>query len=656
MNDINKKQSKILNYTPKVTKSISYSKITLDFYDNNLIMFKLNNKNIDWFYSSAKTKDKTINTNDSKRIKIKSNIKDNKCYIDVTYKKDDLNLIQHFILENNKNYFTTYLTLSSNSNISSNYLAPLDFVYPKTDYEDLFLSLDEEMISVPYDNDMWVYYNSSPLRPGNTSYDLTAIYNPKNNNGLFIGALDFDIWKNGIKCSAYDARSFTVISGISDSQTHDHLPHGYISGKQINSSRFICGFYKDIKKAFEEYGKLCINKNGIYKWNKGAIFGWNSYSALTLETKISDLDKAADFINKNLNNFKDDITYINFDSVINIDKKELIKLIQKLHNNNQKVGWYMNPLSHLKMDDDVKLRGSKLKRKDILMKNNDGSLYPPIDNKYPIDITIPEAELDFRLALREFVELGFDYIKIDFLSHGALEGKRHNKNIKTGRQALMYFYEIVKDELDPNKVGREIFISSSIDPLFPCGYSHSRRSSCDAFGHHEDNRYVLNALTYSWWTNNTLYQYNDPDHTVLYKSLVDGRNSITDAEANSRYNASIISGTMMLLSDDYKDINARNRAIKYANNKNVNEIAKLNKAFKPLRLSNDNNIFYLNNKKNYLAVFNYQNNTQTYTINPKKINLPTKGKLYNIRNHKSYTYDKNIVITLKAYDSIILSD
>ena len=656
MNDLTKKQQEKMNYTLKITKTITYSRITLDFYENNLIMYRLDDKKIDWFHSLASTRNSTIDTRDAKRISIKKKIADDRCFIDVTYKKDDLQLIQHFIINKNKNYFTLHVTLQSDKNISSNYLVPMDFIYPETDYEDLFLSLEEKMISVPYDNDMWVHYDCVPFRPGVTSYDLTAIINPVNNNGLFIGALDFDTWKNAIKTSAYDARSFKAISGIADSQTHDHLEHGYLSGKQIESSRFICGFYKDIRKAFEEYGKLCINDDGVYRWNHGTPFGWNSYSALTLETTIKDVEKAGDFINKKLTNFKtqDNVTYINFDAVINIDKKELIRLIRKLHRRNQKVGWYMNPLSHLVIDDEVRLRGSNLKRKDILMKNDDGSLFPLIDNKYPIDITIPEAELDFRLALREFVELDFDYIKIDFLSHGALEGKRYNKDIKTGRQALMYFYEIVKEELNPEKIGKEIFISSSIDPLFPCGYSHSRRSSCDAFGHHEDNKYVLNALTYSWWTNNTLYQFNDPDHTVLYKSLVDQRSSTSLNEARSRYNASIISGTVMLLSDDYSDINARNRALKFANNKHLNNLAKLNKAFKPLDITRTSNIYYLNDKDNYVAVFNFEDTEQTFSINPKDIRFKINGTLLNLNNNKKIQYNNSINITLNKYDSVIM--
>lgn len=662
MDKINKQIIKIVEKKPKIDETISFSRISLSFYSNNLVMFALDKQNIDWFYSYGKDKDLIIDNKQAKRKAIKQTIKDNKCHVEVSYSKKDYELIQHFIIEENKPYFTTWLTIKSNKTIVCNCLCPMDFVYPDSSCKELFLSLEEKMLCVPYDNDMWVHYDATPLRPGRTSYDITAIYDDLNLNGLIIGALDFDTFKNGIKCSAYDARSFSVISGIADENTHDHLEHGYIEAKEVSSSKFICGFYKDIRDGLEEYGRLLKNDN-IFPWNHGVVFGYNTYSALTINTNINHMHSAADLIHEKLNNFKseENVTYINFDAVFGIKKKDIKELIQKLHSRNQKVGWYMNPLSHLAIQDYIPLRGNKLKfRKDILMRNDDGSLYPPIDNKYPIDITIPEAEQDFRLALREFVKMDFDYLKIDFLSHGAVEGKRFNKNIKTGRQALIYFYNIVKEELDPKKIHKEIFISSSIAPLFPCGYSHARRCSCDAFGHHEDVKYVLNALNYGWWTNETLYQFNDPDHTVLYNSMVDGRTTTTIEEARSRYNASAISGTVMLLSDNYgidgdKNIinNSIDRALKLANNKEINKIIRLNKAFRPLTMYDTSNIYYLNDDEDYLAVFNFDNKKRCYEIRADKIGFKKQGKLKNLNNNKTIEYKNNILIELKPYDSSI---
>ena len=664
MDIINKLALKVLSKQPKIDRTISYSRVSLDFYQNNAVMYRLDGTRINWFFAKAKTKTETIDTRTAKRTGIKETMEDGICHITVSYQQDDLKLLQHFLIEEDKPYFTTYVTLIDVETTESNELIPLDFAYPDKEAYPLFLSLEQKMLVVPYDNDMWVRYEAAPLSPGKTSYDVTAIFDDKTNQGLIIGSLDHDVWKNGIRCSAYDARCVSAISGIADAGTHDHLPHGYLQGKEVSSSRFICGFYEDIRKGLKEYGRLAQASDGIYHWKHGVPFGWNSYSALTLMTTIDHVRNAADFIYEELPEFRSEngVTYINFDSVIGITKKQIKELVRKLHFRNQKVGWYMNPLSHLALQDLIPLRSNKkMKRKDILLRNADGSLYPPIDNKFPIDITIPEAEADLRMTLRDFVKLDFDYLKMDFLAHGAVEGKRYKKEIKTGRQALMYFYQIVKEELDPKKIGKDIFISSSIDPLFPCGYSHARRCSCDAFGHHEDVSYVLNALTYSFWASGTLYQYNDPDHTVLYDSLVDGRGVTDENEARSRYNASLISGTIMLLSDNYgpsdnKEIanKAKERARQFANNRDLNEVARLGKAFVPLTLSNTSEIFYLKDQKDYLAVFNYTGKTKEYAIDPKEIHFPKKGILFDLNRHKKISYEKEIRIKLKAYDSAIL--
>lgn len=125
-----------------------------------------------------------------------------------------------------------------------------------------------------------------------------------------------------------------------------------------------------------------------------------------------------------------------------------------------------------------------------------------------------------RATIRHLIDLGVDYIKIDFLSHGSVEGAHYRPEF-TGRMALNYAYSVLSEEID--RAGREIFVSLSIAPLFPTFLGHSRRCCCDAFGHHEDVRYVLNALNFAWWTNHRLYTFNDPDHVSLCHSVVDGR-------------------------------------------------------------------------------------------------------------------------------------
>ena len=112
-------------------------------------------------------------------------------------------------------------------------------------------------------------------------------------------------------------------------------------------------------------------------------------------------------------------------------------------------------------------------------------------------------------------------------------------------------------------------------------------------------RYVLNALNFAWWTNHRLYTFNDPDHVSLCHSVVDGRGVTTENEARARYYSAVISGTVMMLSDNYGPVGddtiirqARSRAEKIANCAAINEVARLGQAFRPVYLCDGTTPFY----------------------------------------------------------------
>ena len=180
--------------------------------------------------------------------------------------------------------------------------------------------------------------------------------------------------------------------------------------------------------------------------------------------------------------------------------------------------------------------------------------------------------------LDRFVSWGFDYIKMDFLSHGAAEGSHYDKTVRTGRQAIAIGYQWITDNLAKERIGRDFFISLSIAPLFPHGYGHARRIACDAFGTNEDVEYTLNGETYGWWQNGRLYSFNDPDHICLFRSFDMERNSSV-GEARARYTASVIAGTVMMISDDYGCPEARERTLRFCTDKEVNAVARSGVAF-----------------------------------------------------------------------------
>ena len=175
-----------------------------------------------------------------------------------------------------------------------------------------------------------------------------------------------------------------------------------------------------------------------------------------------------------------------------------------------------------------------------------------------------------------FADWGYDFVKLDFLNFGSLEGAHYDPTITTGIAAYNLGMQRITADLAPRKNGRPMFISLSIAPLFPGGYGHARRISCDTFGALHDSEYMLNSLTYGWWMNKTIYAFNDPDHTVLTSS----KNPSTLEEARTRLNASIIAGTMLIDSDDLTDPAALRRAWQLLTNSKINALA--GRTFRPV--------------------------------------------------------------------------
>jgi alpha-galactosidase len=158
----------------------------------------------------------------------------------------------------------------------------------------------------------------------------------------------------------------------------------------------------------------------------------------------------------------------------------------------------------------------------------------PKDGGRAIDPSHPGAKLRAANYLQQFRKLGFEYLKLNFLSHGALEGVHYDPAVQTGIQAYNAGMKLIVD-LNQNRM----FLSLSIAPLVPSGYGHARRLSCDIKGHirggDQTTEYMLNSLTYGWWTSKTLY-ITDLDHVVLgdkadqrARNMIEGRTRLLSA-------------------------------------------------------------------------------------------------------------------------------
>ena len=452
----------------------------------------------------------------------------------------------------------------------------------------LWRDLAGKLLLVPYDNDMWMRYEAAAPRAGRRSSDVTVLFSEETREGILIGASDFSTWKNAIACPGMDARILEARcgAGACGEDTHDFNPHGIVEGTAVASSPFIVLYGPDYRDLLETYADALAAERKPRSWDGGVPFGFNSYAGLAMTLGAENFRESGRFLYEELQKrgFESGgATYINLDGGWQrIPADEMLAIKDEMNKKGQKAGIYDAPFACFWPDltREIPLMPGHT-FEEIVLRNEKGEVLPRVDRSVPYDVTHPVWKEWTRKKARQFAEWGYDYLKIDFLSHAGMEGVHYDSSVTTGRQALEAGYRLLEEEFSEEKLGRPFFLSLSIAPLFPYGYGTARRFSCDAFGLTEDVEYVLNAQTYSWWTGGRLYRFNDADHIVLQRSFCMLEDS-TEGEARARYTAAVIAGSMLLLSEDYSREGAKERTIKIAGNPQVNEIARKGIVFRPV--------------------------------------------------------------------------
>ena len=522
---------------------------------------------------------------------------------------------QNFYLYSSNDYMATDFTVEiSSGTLSCNYMAPI-----KTS-TGLSISGTNRVLRVPFDNDDFIRYISNGFGSTTTSYEVTAIYseNTSAHQGLIIGSVTHDTWKTGVKIgtSSSAINSMEVFGGIADGNTRDHYEHRPVKLKKIQSPKIFIGYYSDWRTGMEDFGKanrLITPK--YYNWsgsfNGKKPFGWNSWAVLASNINYDNCNQVSEWIKNNIQHtFKseDNTVYIGLDSYWNesgFSNSTLKQFVDNCHARGQKAGVYLVPFSHW---------GSSAPSYALKVDGQPKQL----DGGWCIDPTHPStksrAENEF---LSRIKYAGFDYIKVDFLSHGSMEADSwYDTSIQTGIQAYNHGMKWLADWFKSNMPN--MYVNLSIAPLFPGQYAHSRRISCDAWADINQSEYALNSLSYGWWLD-YVYDYNDADHVRFLGA--------SESENRARYTSSIITG-IAILGDDYS--NDGNNEIKertkyLTTNADINQIAYQTKAFRPLRSGSGNGateVFYqTGGGYTYVAIFNYSGSSKSFTINATELGL-----------------------------------
>lgn len=484
-------------------------------------------------------------------------------------------------------------------------------------------------LHAPCDNDIWYRFDAVDLskRGSGDSCEFTAVFDPQSRRGLVAGSVTHDHWKSALQFRGNGAKvdRLEVFGGILSptgpaSATHDSVPHGMLRGLTVSSPVIFAGAYDDWRDGLEAFGLANAAMHPPMISKEAIPFGWNSWAAYGLRIDYSRYLSAAQFLHDELapHGFHSaaKVLYVNLDAMWSrfeptqlSDAADAIRAIGAGTGVEFRPGIYMAPFGWWwpeNLDAFVEGTGLKYRFRDLLLKDRSGNPLPKVDGGLPLDPTHPATLARAAAQLRLFRRLGFRYVKIDFLGHAALEGDYYDKSIHTGMEAYHQAMQFLLREAGP-----DMFVSLSIAPLFPGGYGHARRLSCDTKGHisgkDQSTEYMLNALTYGWWTNRSLY-IADADHVVLGPKADEGARSVH--EARSRFLSTVIAGGMILDSSPYQDDEiAKTLARAVYTSPALNRIAAESHAFRPVDAASGDtsaDAFYRKDGDGwYLAVFNF---------------------------------------------------
>ncbi|SEW34776.1 hypothetical protein SAMN05428988_4210 [Chitinophaga sp. YR573] len=488
---------------------------------------------------------------------------------------------------------------------------------------------DLRILDVPFDNDEWTRVNTIKW-PGakGTTYEFSSIYDIHTMSGIVFGSITHDFWKTGIVYGD----SLKIYGGIATPDkdgTHDHAPHGTMKGNTLSSPLIYLSATNDIRTAFTDYGKANTIIAGKLTWKGYAPVYWNSfgvegvlgYSKVMMPTGVI---KIADFIHT-LDNFN---KYAK--PVLSIDSYDqgiyttdlLASLGRYGKKRNEQMGFYFIPFAiwTWKNSIDQQMIGNTLLQ-DMVLRDKDRHpvLYKDGDwGAYAIDPTHPATRQYIITQLQKAKAINATFIKIDFLTAGALEStSRYNKSVRSGMQAYNAGMKMLKGLVD-SIMGPDIFITQAISPMFPHQYAHTRFISTDVYSHLRDDEpgfphygsteASLSAGSHLWWVQGTLWPYTNLDVAVMKRFQQNP--DLSEQEVKVRIYAMMAMGSILGDGSDFRDKLAVERAKKYLNNADVCQFFSNPKAFTPLRMSDGEGMdqqmsFYLKGDTTMVGLFNF---------------------------------------------------
>jgi hypothetical protein len=565
-----------------------------------------------------------------------------------------IRITQYITVYEEKSYFLVGSSAEKEgSTISSNYISPLA-ILPEEAGSALVRGEEPRLLDMPFDNDDWtkiLTVNWKDKITSGTGYEFTSLYDYGTLNGTVIGNVTHDFWKTGIKYSLSDKKGFIdsliIYGGASTPDTkalpneyggydgtHDVVAHGSMEGEIIFSPLIFISSTNNINTAFRDYGNLNAKISGALSWKGSAPVYWNSFGVEGVlgHRKVmmpAGVAKISEFLYtlKNLNaHVEPTLSIDSYDQgIYSTDVLKTIDVFAKKHH--QQMGFYFIPFAIWTWKNGIetsKLQYTDYYIRDVSLKDNDGKTIIYKDGEFgafPLDPTHPGTRLRIIAELQKAKAINARFLKIDFLTAGALETPRHyNPSIKSGLQAYNFGMKMLKHLID-SILGPDIFITQAISPTFPAQFAHARFLSTDIYSHFRDDSpgfphyggtassMITNA--HLGWMQGSILPYTNLD--VLIMKNFQNNAELSERDIRVRLFSLITLGSILGDGSDYRDPLAASRAKKYLDNKYVGDYFAAPRAFIPIKfadgLTQDQQLcFYQPGKIIYLSSFNFDLN------------------------------------------------
>ena len=538
-----------------------------------------------------------------------------------------IELLQHFYFYDNMDAVILELE-AKGKNLSSNELVP---IWSNASLASLGKSLYQ--LAVPFDNDTFISYENNAIsNDSKSSAEVGVVYDKESGKGLLIGSLDQSVWKSGIAINGARGQysHLAARAGFTDvTITRDSMAHGAVKGDVIRSPKYLVSYDKDWRTGLEKYAKIHRKLIPPYvkSWQGATPVGWNSWGVIQEKLNFQNATATAQYFAKDIPYFRNAAgeAFIDLDSFwdnmtpggMSGDYTQLKQFVRYCDSLGLKPGVYWAPFTDWGHGSgpDRKAEGSQFTFGQLWTKTQKG--YHNLDGGRALDPTHPGTLARMDVILGKLVDCGFRMIKVDFLSHAAIESTGfYDKKIQTGMQAYAVGMKHLVDVLQ----GKMLIYAAISPSLATAQFAHMRRIACDAWKTIDQTQYTLNSVSYGWWQT-YLYDFIDADHLVFHDE---------NPEVNkARLLSGVVTGTIILGDDLSKKENWQSKINQYLQDPEILKIIADGKSFRPagfVKGKAANHYFYKKIGNDlYLAVFNYRHEPAAVKIDFKQVGLQPNG-------------------------------